>query len=287
MLTFAQFERELASERVKDKMLQRAQKGMWNGGIPPFGYKRENKKLVINKKEAEIVKLIYETYIETGSLFKVYDELKNRGIRNRNNKIFTKKAISDILRNIIYTGKIKYDGKIYKGLHKPIISEEIFKLAQDIHKKRIKKFRLYKNYLFAGIIKCKECGYTMTPSFTNKHRKGELRRYFYYRCITVLKKDWESCQTKEVNADKLEKFIVENLERIERDKTYLENMIFRLNYDLQAPDRRGFETRDVEFKFTVEGVKNIIQNVLKIIKEAKQSERNPVSYTHLTLPTKA
>jgi len=59
MLTFAQFERELASERTKDKMLERAKKGMWNGGIVPYGYKKENKKLVINSKEAEIVKLIY------------------------------------------------------------------------------------------------------------------------------------------------------------------------------------------------------------------------------------
>jgi DNA invertase Pin-like site-specific DNA recombinase len=66
MFTFAQFERELASERTKDKMLERAKKGMWNGGIVPYGYKKENKKLVINPKEAEIVKLIYEIYTSTG-----------------------------------------------------------------------------------------------------------------------------------------------------------------------------------------------------------------------------
>jgi len=62
MLTFAQFERELASERTKDKMLERAKKGMWNGGIVPFGYKSENKKLIIDKKEAHIVKDIFERY---------------------------------------------------------------------------------------------------------------------------------------------------------------------------------------------------------------------------------
>jgi len=62
ILTFAQFERELASERTKDKMLERAKKGMWNGGIVPHGYKKENKKLLINPKKAEIVKLIHEIY---------------------------------------------------------------------------------------------------------------------------------------------------------------------------------------------------------------------------------
>jgi len=59
MLTFAQFERELTSERVKDKMFQKAQKGMWNGGVPPYGYRRENKKLIPDKKESEVVKLIF------------------------------------------------------------------------------------------------------------------------------------------------------------------------------------------------------------------------------------
>lgn len=63
MLTFAQFERELASERTKDKMIQRAQKGMWNGGTVPFGYKTENKKLTVNEKEANIIKNIYESYV--------------------------------------------------------------------------------------------------------------------------------------------------------------------------------------------------------------------------------
>lgn len=69
MLTFAQFERELASERTKDKMLQRAAKGMWNGGLAPFGYKAENKKLIVDDKAAKIIKAIYDSYISTGSLF--------------------------------------------------------------------------------------------------------------------------------------------------------------------------------------------------------------------------
>jgi len=64
MLTFAQFERELTSERTKDKLLERVKKGMWNGGHTPYGYERKNKKLISNKKEAEIIRLIFETYLE-------------------------------------------------------------------------------------------------------------------------------------------------------------------------------------------------------------------------------
>jgi DNA invertase Pin-like site-specific DNA recombinase len=124
MLTFAQFERELASERTKDKMLERAKKGLWNGGSVPYGYKKENKKFVINPKEAEIVRLIYETYVTTNSLFQTYDELKQQEIKDRQSKIFLKGAIHYILRNIVYTGKLNYAGKVYQGIHKPIISED-------------------------------------------------------------------------------------------------------------------------------------------------------------------
>lgn len=81
MLTFAQFERELTSERAKDKLLERVKKGMWNGGHTPFGYERKNKKLIVNKKEAEIVRMIFETYLETGSINKVYDLLKEENIK--------------------------------------------------------------------------------------------------------------------------------------------------------------------------------------------------------------
>src|SRR3990167_10839526 len=67
MLTFAQFEREMTGERIKDKLEQKAIKGLWNGGVPPFGYKKENKKLIVDKKRARFVKGLYETFIETGS----------------------------------------------------------------------------------------------------------------------------------------------------------------------------------------------------------------------------
>lgn len=93
MLTFAQFERELASERTKDKILERAKKGMWNVGLVPYGYKRENRKLIINPREAEVVRFIYKTYVTTGYLFKTYDELKKQEIKDRQGKSFSKGAI--------------------------------------------------------------------------------------------------------------------------------------------------------------------------------------------------
>ena len=234
MLTFAQFERELASERTKDKMIERAKKGMWNGGITPFGYKKENKKLIIDKKESKTITFIYKTYITTGSLAKTYNKLKQRNIKNRQGKGFTKSNLGYILRNIVYTGKIKYAGKIYQGIHQPIISEKVFELAQKIHKRKKRKFRLYKNFLFGGLINCAECSSKMTPCFTNKRSKGKFKRYYYYRCTSTHHKDWQACSTKQVSAIRLERYILENLERISIDKNYVENLVFRLNHSLNS-----------------------------------------------------
>ena len=274
MLTFAQFERELTSERTKDKLLERAKKGMWNGGRSPYGYERKNKKLINNKKEAEIVRLIFETYLEASSINKVYDVLKEKNIKNRQEKIFTKAHLALILRNVAYTGKIKYAGQIYQGIHRPIISQELFELAQKTHKRRIRKFRIYKYFLLGGLIRCKECEYKMSACFTNKHKSGRLKRYYYYRCTCINKKGWQACSTKEVSADRLEKYISENLERISLDKNYIENLVFRLNHSLNTPCEDGIEPSEVCSKFSVETIASILKSFLSTLGIKRGTERN-------------
>jgi hypothetical protein len=274
MLTFVQFERELASERTKDKMLERAKKGMWNGGIVPYGYKKENKKLVINSKEAEIVKLIYEIYTTTGSLFQVYEKLKQKKIKDRQGKIFSKGAIYYILRNIVYTGKLKYGGDIYQGIHKPIISEDLFNLAQQIHKEKIRKLRVYKDYLFGGLVVCKECGSKMTPCFANKRKDNKLKRYYYYRCTSTFKRDWNACSTRQVNAHRLENYVLENLSRIYLDENYIENLIFRLNHEIEAGYRAGHELTEECSPLSSQTLQNILKIFLKSLAQQKGIERN-------------
>jgi len=284
MLTFAQFERELASERTKDKMLERAKKGMWNGGIPPFGYKKENKKLVIDKKEAEIVRLMFDTYIETGSLVKVYELLKERGVKNRQGNPFYKNVLDYHLRNIVYAGKIKYANQIYQGNHQPIISEKIFALAQKIHKKKIRKFRVYKDFLFGGLVNCGECGFKMTSCFTNKRGKRNPKRYYYYRCTSTLRKDWQSCSTKQVSSERLERYVLENLERISMDRDYVANLVFKLEHNLESsnpefkksspPHRSGFELRQVCSNFSPETILSNLRLFLSVLAKQRGVERN-------------
>ena len=269
MLTFSQFERELTSERTKDKLLERAKKGMWNGGTPPFGYKRENTKLILCPAESKEIKPIFEKYLETKSLSKVYYFLKENNIKNRQDKNFSITNIAHILRNIVYTGKIKYSGIIYDGIHEPIISEEIFGLAQKIHKNKLKNFRVYKNFLFGGLIGCKECKSSMSSHFVNKQSFGKLKRYYYYRCTSTSKQDWNTCKTKEVSADRIENFVLENLERISLDQNYIENLVFRLNHRENLTDRIGSELTQSCSKFSKLSPENISDTLKFFISELK------------------
>ena len=123
MLTFAQFEREMIAERIKDKLQQRAEKGMWHGGTIPFGYKTIDKKLVINKKEAEIVKQLFEHFVLTGSPFETAKFARENNIGNSLIKVpMSQSGIYHLLSNAVYVGGIKWYDKVYPGQHTPIIS---------------------------------------------------------------------------------------------------------------------------------------------------------------------
>lgn len=143
LLSFAEFEREVASERVKDKMRATKAKGMWVGGILPIGYDLNFGKLVVNEKEANEVRIIYETYLESESLSDCKQNLINKGIYSKS--WVTRKGIrkggseigvsslQKILTNKLYLGKMpnKSTDEVFNGLHVPIIDEELFNKVQD------------------------------------------------------------------------------------------------------------------------------------------------------------
>ena len=158
--------------------------------------------------------------------------------------------------------------KFIQGIHKPIISEEILPLLK-IHKEKRKNFRVLQSFLFGGLIKCEECGSNMTSCFTNKHIAGKLNRYYYYRCTATMKQDWQACSVKQVSAERLEDFCLENLERISVDKNYVENLVFRLNNDEQAGHRAGYELTDGCSKFSTER----ISDTLKIFPQWTQNHQ--------------
>jgi DNA invertase Pin-like site-specific DNA recombinase len=141
LLSFAQFERELASERVKDKIAASRKKGKWTGGTVPLGYEIKDRKLAINKTEAQTVRTIFKLYLQTGSLNKLIPELDRRKIVTKRRKtevkkyqggiLFTYGPLSYLLKNRIYLGEIHHGGKWFKGEHPPILDSTTFNRVQD------------------------------------------------------------------------------------------------------------------------------------------------------------
>ena len=128
LLSFAQFERELASERVRDKVAASRKKGKWTGGTVPLGYDAKDKKLVVNKTEAETVRTIFRRYLELKSFSRLVADLDKRGIvtKRRNTKVakyqggipFTYGPLAYFLKNRIYVGEMHHGGKWFKGEHR-------------------------------------------------------------------------------------------------------------------------------------------------------------------------
>jgi site-specific DNA recombinase len=144
LLSFAQFERELSSERVRDKVAASRRKGKWTGGTVPLGYDAQDKKLVINEAEAQTVRTIFRRYLELQSFSKLVAELDRNGIvtKRRDTKVskynggipFTYGPLAYFLKNRIYLGEIGHVGKWFQGEHKAIIDRETFERVQHLLK---------------------------------------------------------------------------------------------------------------------------------------------------------
>jgi len=268
MLTFAQFERELATERTKDKMYQRAKKGMWNGGTVPYGYKNENKKLVINPEESKFLKEMFKIYIETKSLAETRRRI-NKKYKTRKGKKFSTTTVDNILRNPLYYGKLPYKGNLYDGIHKPIITKGMFLKAQSFRKRRYRrKTKIDHVYFLQGLLKCSECGSTMTPTYTkNKHKDGITPRYTkYYRCTKTYKHEWDSCNIKSVNADRIEDFVIEKLKEISKEEKTINKIVERENKndELKINPLKKQEKEKIE---ELRVVGNKLQNLIDILSE--------------------
>jgi DNA invertase Pin-like site-specific DNA recombinase len=141
LLSFAQFEREVAGERIRDKIALSKKRGMWMGGLPPLGYDGIDRALVINEPEAATVRLIFRRYLEVGSVAELKRSLDNEGIVSKRRKFgdgktfggvpFSRGALYQILRNRLYRGEIAHRGEIHKGNHNAIIDGDLWDQVQN------------------------------------------------------------------------------------------------------------------------------------------------------------
>jgi len=194
LLSFAQFEREVTSERIRDKIAASKQRGMWMGGAIPLGYDVIDKTLVVNEIEAKIVQHIYNRYLELGCVRKLKEELDAEGyvskVRKTNQchgggKPFGRGALYSLLKNPLYIGKVTHQGKLYEGQHAAILEKPLWDAAQNLLNKNRQNNQSRNSVkdpsLFAGLI-YDDNQNSMSPAHT---RKGN-RRYRYYVSQAVL-----------------------------------------------------------------------------------------------------
>jgi site-specific DNA recombinase len=189
LLSFAQFEREVISERVRDKVAASKQKGMWMGGVPPLGYDIEQRRLVVNAQEAGLVGKIFDQYLALHSCITLAIRLNEMGHRNkawanrhgaiRGGQAFTNQALSKILNNPIYIGQTRHKEKTYKGQHDAIIPMDIWHQVQAQlnigREKRVPHQTKYPSLLAGKIYDC--AGALYTPTYTVKNKTTHYRYY--------------------------------------------------------------------------------------------------------------
>lgn len=221
LIDFAQFERDINSERTKEKRIMRARKGLWNGGTVPFGYKSVDKKLVIDKSAAKIIREIFEKFVETKSVTKVRDHLDIRGYKTKNGKKWGKTTIHSILKRPVYAGKLFEGGEYYDGIHEAIIDPDKFFAVQNISKLDYRSTkRSDRLFMLKGLVKCGNHDCAMTPYSV---RKNNGTRYYYYFCTHKNNHRKVNCPTAYANADNLEKYVIERLRQLsDQDKDFRE-----------------------------------------------------------------
>jgi hypothetical protein len=224
LLSFAQFEREIAGERVRDKCAASKKKGKWMGGTPPLGYDSIESKLHINRKEANLVKHIFARFNELGSTTTLIKELNDAGYTTKSwtskkgkyhpGRSFAKSSIYRILRNVVYVGKIKHkDEAIYEGEHRAIITHDVWKKTQDIMDGNIRiSTRIgtaNSPALLRGLLFDPE-GRALTPTHTRK--KDKL--YHYYVSTKAIKVGYENCKLKTIAASEIDSIIMDHVKVI-------------------------------------------------------------------------
>ncbi len=257
LVEFSQFERELISERTRDKRAAMAKKGKWPGGQPVLGYDihPDTKKLVVNETEAKQVRLMYETYLRTKSLSQTAIALNKQGLRMkrwttreglaRGGRRFNKGNLDYVLRNPVYTGKIRHKSDVHAGEHKPIVDSDIFEravrqLASNGQKNKSPNQDKHQ-FLLRGLVRCGTCGRQMTPNFA--YAKG--RKYFYYKCVSVNKLDKSACTTKSAPAREVEKLVLDRLGFLGKNQAVVDQVVKRAREmtSSELPDKQRERTR--------------------------------------------
>ena len=193
LLSFAQFEREVTAERIRDKIAQSKARGMWMGGTPPIGYRPEGRSLAIVEQHASLVRDVFERYIRLGNLRLLHKELQTRGIvkpyrttaagRGYGGAPFNRSELYRLLANRVYVGDIVHRDKAWPGLHQPILIRDTFDRAQELLSRHVKGDRSPRDAEQQSLLASRvvdDLGEPLLATHASKKTAAGKRRYRYY-----------------------------------------------------------------------------------------------------------
>ncbi|MCP5001336.1 MAG: recombinase family protein [Hyphomicrobiales bacterium] len=232
LLSFAQFEREVTAERIRDKIAASKKKGMWMGGPVPLGYDVENRRLVVNKREAETVGQIFRLYLETGSVRRLKEQTDTLGITTKvrqskdgckhGGKPFARGNLYRLLTNPIYRGRMAHRGKTYPGNHDAIVPEDLWDEVQNLIAsntgERTSSQNVKSTHILTGLI-FDETGDRLSPTHAIKNG----RRYRYYISARLMRARRIQSDGWRLSADEIEKPILAMMqEKLSDQKKFVE-----------------------------------------------------------------
>jgi site-specific DNA recombinase len=210
LLSFAQFEREVIGERIRDKFAASRRKGIWMGGWAPLGYDVRDRKLRVNKAEAATVRMIFNRFVRVGSATALTRTLITEGVRTKHGKPIDKGSLYKLLNNRVYIGEAVHKGTPYPGEHEAIIDRRLWDRVHEIlgqsPRKRAAHTRAQTPALLKGLI-FGPTGKAMTPTHTR--RNGRL--YRYYVSMDVLKDGTINCSVARLPAGEIENAVLGQL----------------------------------------------------------------------------
>lgn len=230
LMTFAQFEREIASDRMRDKKMVMKQNGRWAGGSAPIGYDLKKGKLVINEREAEAVRRMFDTYVETQRLSVVYRQLRDEGFRRKTwmsrrgrpmgGEPLSASSFYHMLGNPVYVGEIRHLNQTYPGIHQPIVARDVWEKVQRILKERSRfkpkqSLNLLRGLLYDAYGRRMDCagGLEAAP-----------RYYVSKRLAWAIRQDIRLFR---VRADQIEKLVAESLKSFLTDRVEIRLLLMK------------------------------------------------------------
>ena len=221
LATFSQYEREIIAERIRDKFAASRKKGLWMGGCLPLGYRVENRKLIVVPEEAEIVRMIFNRYLETLSPLQLATELNEKGYRTKTGREWNLKNMFHILHNCTYAGLVQHKGETYRGEHEAIIDKETWEKVQQYLGKKGEHKEIFRRpdtiVPLKGLVRCGHCGGPMSLSMTRR----DNRTYGYFRCSKDEKRTESKCPVRHISSIELERAVFKLITSVLRSPVML------------------------------------------------------------------